>query len=43
MKDWFNNLDEREKVFVIAGTVLVFVAVIMPLFGHQLTRATRHS
>lgn len=28
MKDWFNNLDEREKVFVIAGTVLVFVAVI---------------
>jgi len=28
MKDWFNNLDEREKTFVSGGAVLVFVSLI---------------
>jgi len=28
MKDWFNNLDEREKTFVSVGAVLVVVSIV---------------
>jgi general secretion pathway protein M len=28
VKDWFDNLDEREKIFVSGGAVLVFVALV---------------
>jgi general secretion pathway protein M len=28
MKDWFNNLDEREKTFVSVGAVLVVVSIL---------------
>ena len=28
MKDWFYDLDEREKIFVTGGVVVVFIAII---------------
>ena len=28
MKDWFDNLDEREKTFVSGGALLVFVSLV---------------
>ncbi len=28
MKDWFYDLDKREKIFVVSGAVAVFIAII---------------
>ena len=28
MKDWFSDLDKREKIFVAGGVVVVFVAIL---------------
>ena len=31
MKDWFSDLDKREKIFVAGGAVVVFVAILFAL------------
>lgn len=41
MKDWFDSLQERERVFVVAGAAVVIVALIYGLLWAPLDKSHR--
>lgn len=41
MKDWFDNLESREQVFVVTGALIVVVALIYALLWLPLDRSHR--
>jgi general secretion pathway protein M len=43
MKDWFDNLEAREQIFVVTGAVIVVVALIYALFWLPLDKSHRQA
>jgi len=43
MKDWFENLEEREQIFVVTGAVIVVAAVIYALLWLPLDKSHRQA
>jgi general secretion pathway protein M len=43
MKDWFDNLESREQIFVAAGTLIVVVALIYALLWLPLDKSHRQA
>jgi general secretion pathway protein M len=43
MKDWFDNLESREQVFVVAGAVIVVVSLIYALLWMPLDKSHRQA
>ena len=47
MKDWFEGLEKRERIFVLCGggavvLALFYFLLLQPLYGGAATRAPRH-
>jgi general secretion pathway protein M len=41
MKDWFDSLQERERIFLIAGAAIVFIALVYGLMWAPLDKNQR--